>query len=114
MGNLTILRRIIIGHAWAFEAEVMSIQNALSLCHQFNFKIFVIESDSTNAVGWANNGGVHPWKLLNVFNTIGYLKIKTNCLGIAHIYRESNSLADSLTKQGSTRQDVLWAVIEPL
>lgn len=100
------------GVGWAYEAEIKAIQNGLIFCQQFLLKNGVIESDSTTAVGWVCSRANRPWRLLNELNETDYLMREVNCLGVKHIYRESNSLADYLANKGCGRRKPLWVLLE--
>lgn len=41
-----------------------------------------------------NNKGNHIWKILNELNIIDLIKEEVNCLGVTHIFKESNVFAD--------------------
>ena len=102
-----------IGHGWAYQAEIKAILNALVFCHQYSFNNIIIESDSTTAVSWANAVGPRPWELANDLNQMDFLRGEVKCYEIRHIYREANSYADSLAKEGVNRVGPLWVCNEP-
>ncbi|XP_057419024.1 uncharacterized protein LOC130713256 [Lotus japonicus] len=97
-----------IGHGFAFEAEVVAIHEALSLCQQHLIHNIIIESDSSLAVGWVNCRRNRPWKLRGILNQIDILIPLVNCLEIRHIFREANSEADALAKRGSNNPRPLY------
>lgn len=97
-----------MGHGWAFEAEVKAILKALIFCQQFSIRNFVLESDSSLAVGWVKERRNMPWKLLYDPNQIDFLMAEVNCLGIHHIFYEANGMADHLAKSGCNRRNTLW------
>lgn len=99
------------GDLWAYEAEVKAILHALMFCHQFQLRHILIESDSALAVGWVNNKVNRPWKVIQDLNLIDSLCVEVDCLGISHIFRESNHLADYLAKTGCSRQTEIWAML---
>lgn len=96
------------GVMWAYEAEVQAIYNALLFCEEFGFSTVVIESDSSLAVGWVLNKQGRPWKLYQVLNHIDYLISAVNCVGVKHILREGNVIADILANFGRNSSDGVW------
>lgn len=99
-----------LGVAYAYEAEIKAILYALKFCKEFGFLNIVIESDSTLAIGWVKNGENRPWKHLNDFHTIDFLRVDVNCVDIVHVYREGNDKADDLAKEGCDRAVPLWVM----
>ncbi|XP_057428588.1 uncharacterized protein LOC130722016 [Lotus japonicus] len=99
-----------VGEMWAYEAEVLAIYQALLFCQQFNFKTVVIESDSTLAVGWVGNSDRRPWKLYQILSKIDWLISEVNCLGVVHVLREANEVADFLAKSGRDGRVTLWQI----
>lgn len=97
-----------IGELWAYEAEVKTILQALIFCQQHHLKHILIESDSTLAVGWVSKQANRPWRLIQG-NLIDALCVEIDCLGIKHIFRESNSSADYLAKSGVHKEINLWS-----
>ncbi|XP_057425669.1 uncharacterized protein LOC130719035 [Lotus japonicus] len=93
-GNILAYFSMSTGILWAYEAEVL------------------IESDSTLAIGWTLNSHRRPWKLQQIFNQIDYLWELVSCVGIQHILREGNGVADFWAKQGCGRSDVIWSFTE--
>lgn len=97
-----------MGLGFAFDAEVMAIHEALTLCQQHLIRNIVVESDSTLVVGWVNCKRNRPWKLTNLLNQIDILIPMVNCLEVRHIFREANTSADALAKQGSIHLKPLY------
>lgn len=97
-----------VGIGWAYEAEVKAIVKALMLCKHFSVGQLLIESDSSLAVGWVKCRDNRPWKVINELNLIDSLIQEVGCLGVSHILREGNSMADFLAKAGCTRESPLW------
>ncbi|XVF84739.1 hypothetical protein PTKIN_Ptkin17bG0062500 [Pterospermum kingtungense] len=73
----------------------------------------IVESDSRNAVGWVNNPFSTPWRLKHLINHIENLKLLLPEWQVSHIYRECNSIANNLAKDGVNRTDNLLYVIDP-
>ncbi|XVF49796.1 hypothetical protein PTKIN_Ptkin04bG0044400 [Pterospermum kingtungense] len=67
----------------------------------------VIESDSRNAIKWVINPESVPWKARQISNHIENLKQKGLVWRIVYMYRESNSVADRLAKDGVNRSSDL-------
>ncbi|XVF70541.1 hypothetical protein PTKIN_Ptkin11bG0169800 [Pterospermum kingtungense] len=65
----------------------------------------IVESDSYNAVQWTNKPESAPWKMRNIINQIECLKSKVCQWEVVHIFREANSIADGLAKEGVLRVD---------
>lgn len=63
----------------------------------------LIESDSSLAVGWVNRKEHIPWKLFSILDCIDRLVVEVNCVGIRHIIREGNGMANCLEKRGRDR-----------
>lgn len=98
-----------MGELWAYEAEVKAILQALIFCKQHQLQHILIESDSTLAVGWISKQENRPWKLIQDLNLIDALCLEVDSIGIKHIYRESNPLADYLAKSGCWREHEIWS-----
>lgn len=96
---------------WAYEAQVKAILHALIFCPHFHLKHILIESDFALAVSWVNNKVNRPWKLIQDLNLIDLLCIVVDCLGVNHIFRESNHLADYLAKSGCYRENEIWSLV---
>lgn len=100
-----------MGELCAYEAEVKAILQGLIFCQQHQLKHILIESDSTLAVGWSSNQANRPWRLIQDLNLIDALSVEVDCIGIKHIYRESNSIADFLAKSGCHMESNLWSFL---
>lgn len=96
-----------LGITWAYIAEVKAILNALLFCKNNSVSQFVVESDSSLAVGWVVNKANRPWKLLFDLNQIDLLMVEVGCVEISHIFREANVEADKLAKSGCDRSSPL-------
>ncbi|XVF62765.1 hypothetical protein PTKIN_Ptkin09bG0034800 [Pterospermum kingtungense] len=70
----------------------------------------ITESDSTVGVSWANNLDKVPWRLRHFSNHIENLKLKVPGLKISHIFKEGNTIADRLAKEGVNRETDLLVV----
>ncbi|KAK2641042.1 hypothetical protein Ddye_022805 [Dipteronia dyeriana] len=94
-------------------AEVLAIHKAISICaHSVALigKEIDIVSDSTEAVSWVNAAGIGNLAFMNIIQEIQQcLSILGNTLIIFN-FRSSNSLADSLAKNGSGKgaDFVVW------
>lgn len=99
------------GDLWAFEAEVKVILHALIFCSHFHLRHILIESDYALAVGWVNNKVNRTWKLIQDLNLIDLLYIEVDCIGINHIYKESNYLGDYLAKSECNKRVPIWALL---
>ncbi|XP_057452115.1 uncharacterized protein LOC130743918 [Lotus japonicus] len=91
--------------------DVKAILNALLFCKNYGLKNVMVESDSTLAVGWVITKSNRPWKLLNDINQIDHLISEVNCTRAFHIFREANTIADSLAKEGCNRVAPLVEVL---
>ena len=61
-----------------------------------------MESDSTNAIAWASNQKINPWKIQFIFNEIRVLVASITII-FHHELRSANSIADVLARQGVDR-----------
>ncbi|XVF83559.1 hypothetical protein PTKIN_Ptkin16aG0498800 [Pterospermum kingtungense] len=94
-----------IGTADSNLAEILTIKEAFLLVTSsrwVNLPI-IFESDSMNAVSWVSNPLKVPWKFRNIISHMENLKRQLQDWKIVHIFRESNSEADSLAKEGINR-----------
>ncbi|XVF21119.1 hypothetical protein REPUB_Repub12eG0063000 [Reevesia pubescens] len=71
----------------------------------------IVESDSSNAVKWFNGHETIPWKLKKLCPLIDSLKNVVLKWKVQHVFRESNDLADGLTKVGVYRSTNLLLVL---
>lgn len=99
-----------MGELWAYEAEVKAILHALIFYRQFQLCHVLIESDSSLEIGWVNCKLNRLWKLIQYLNLIDLLCIEVDCIGVNHIFRESNHSADFLAKSGTNRSSPIWAI----
>lgn len=94
-------------------AETYAIYRALNISSGIemiqNGKL-IVESDSSNAVQWGNEGNNGPWNLNFIINFIRSTMKTGHGVEIIYKRRESNMVADSLAKRGLTRQDefIAW------
>lgn len=96
------------GWGWAYEAKIKAILHGFRFCHQYLLRNIIIESDSTTAVRWTSSKNRRPWKLANELNQIDTWMEEVNCLGVKHILREGNGLADFRANKGCERISPLW------
>ena len=66
-------------------------------------RYIIIESDSMNAILWANFYLLVPWRMKLISNQIEKLKSMVKGVSFVHIFREANFAADSLAKAGISR-----------
>ena len=62
------------------------------------------------AIGWVNNKHNRPARLLSDLNRIDRLMVEVHCVGVIHAFREANSAADHLAKEGVDRASPLWVL----
>jgi ribonuclease HI len=72
-------------------------------------KHITIESDSTNVISWMHNPHNRPWMHWELFSTVQRLTRFFGSITFAHVYRESNNMADCMAKQGVRRSNVFIA-----
>ncbi|EOY12351.1 Uncharacterized protein TCM_030880 [Theobroma cacao] len=63
----------------------------------------VVESDSTNAINWAQHHCKVPWRMKNISNAIETFLRKSTRITFKHVMREANKVADGLAKAGILR-----------
>lgn len=93
-------------------AEVFAILRATQITmrsQRIKSHIITIVSDSSNAVQWCNQDSGGPWNLSFMLNFIRNARKSWLSLSIVHKGRGSNSVADSLAKQGLRRSDEFLA-----
>lgn len=100
-----------VGELRAFEAEVKAVHYALLFCQVNQIHHIIVESDSALVVGWITNKEHRPWKLLNNLISIDMLIEEVDCVGVFHIFRESDHLADYLAKSGRDRSSPIWSFL---
>ena len=71
--------------------------------------ILIIESDFKNAILWAKSHLLVPWQMKLIFNQIEILKSRVKGVSFVHIFREANSVADSLAIDEISRSSDLIA-----
>lgn len=69
----------------------------------------MLESDSADAVKWANDNEGGPWNLNFQLNFIRNARKEWLDISIVHKKRSSNAVADALAKQGLSRYDEFLA-----
>lgn len=92
-------------------AEVFAIHRAIKIHLSSNRTMslkFCVESDSLNAVKWCNESNGGPWNLNFILNAIRGLTLKGE-VEVKYKSRRSNFVADTLAKQGLTRNDEFLA-----
>ncbi|EOY12746.1 Uncharacterized protein TCM_031281 [Theobroma cacao] len=63
----------------------------------------VVESDSANAINWAQHHYKVPWRMKNISNAIETFLRKSTRITFKHVMREANKVADELAKAGVLR-----------
>lgn len=94
-------------------AEVLAIRRALKMSlssARIKDSHIIIESDSKNAVNWCKQEVGGPWNLKFILNFIRNTASSEPGVLITHKSRGSNTVADSLAKQGLSRRDefIAW------
>nr|XP_034930821.1 uncharacterized protein LOC118061489 [Populus alba] len=90
-------------------AVVKAIELSASKCF-LHHKHIIIESDSANVISWMHNTHNRPWMHRDLFSTVQKLTSLFGSITFSHVYRESNSLADCMAKQGVHRSSdfIAW------
>lgn len=87
-------------------AEIIAIFRATKISMRLDYlrtSQIIIESDSANAVKWCNSDEGGPWNMNFQLNFIRNARKQWLNVSIIHKGRASNVVADSLAKQGLTR-----------
>ena len=63
------------------------------------------------AIGWVNNKHNRPVKLLTELNRIDRIMLEVNCVAVKHTYREANTEADKLAKEGCDKSTPIWIML---
>lgn len=87
-------------------AEILAIFRPIQISMASNIikdSPIIVESDSKNAVRWCNEASGGPWNLGFQLNFIRNARSQWLDVMICHKGRESNMVADTLAKQGLTR-----------
>lgn len=66
--------------------------------------ITIVESDSTTVLAWIKAEGNHPWKYEKEIDDIRRITMHSNAISFANIYRERNTIVDSLAKRRASEQ----------
>ncbi|XVF57447.1 hypothetical protein PTKIN_Ptkin06aG0206200 [Pterospermum kingtungense] len=85
-------------------AELLAIREAFMLFdanHWTSSFNLIIESDSSNAVGWVLNPSSGPWNVRSIIFQTEFFKTKIPNWAIIHTRREGNEEADKLAKEGA-------------
>ena len=92
-------------------AKFMTIKEGLSLFSSSTWTQshnLIIESNSKNVI-LAKSHLLVPWRMKLISNQIEILKSRVKGVSFVHIFREANSVADSLAKAGISRSSDLVA-----
>ena len=86
--------------AWLFATPILL--EALRIFSASFHGPLLVESDSTNAVGWLLNPDSRPWKCQFHINEIKEIS-SSLAVSFGHVLRRANSMVDALAKQGVDR-----------
>ncbi|OMO91306.1 reverse transcriptase [Corchorus capsularis] len=92
-----------VGMIESNEAELRAIREALLIYSTSSWASshpLILESDSSNACGWARNPFVVPWRFRSYAISIAFFKEKISSLSIVNIPRKQNTATDALAKSG--------------
>ncbi|KAK2648314.1 hypothetical protein Ddye_015803 [Dipteronia dyeriana] len=94
-------------------AEILAIAKACELCisqMELTGKSIVINSDSRAAVSWINNEDLGNINFSHLIYDIRNILLRLGKTTVEFSSRASNSLADTLAKQGSAREEdvLVW------
>ncbi|XVF79053.1 hypothetical protein PTKIN_Ptkin14bG0188900 [Pterospermum kingtungense] len=102
-----------VGFSDSNMVELMAIREAVVLFVTTQWVVdesLILECDSRNAVSWVANPDTAPWRMRNLLNHICNLLKKTKAWKVTHIFRECNQVADSLAKEGASRDSDLVVI----
>ncbi|XP_020528247.1 uncharacterized protein LOC110007976 [Amborella trichopoda] len=108
-GNMLLAYAGPCGSTTANNAELLGLVHGLKiLLARLSGYGFIIEGDSMNVINWCKKEQCFPWQLkfigLQIFDLIVGLS-----LSFEHMYREANSVVDSLAKRGVLLDSVVVA-----
>jgi ribonuclease HI len=96
------------GQGFAFHAELCGAMSAIEIAHSFHWRQLWIETDSSLVVKAFKNDAIIPWKLRNRWSNCISLLINMKVI-VSHVFRESNSCADSLARIGLDLENLtIW------
>jgi ribonuclease HI len=87
----------------SLQAEIQSLKYALDLCYSHNLSDFVIESDSRLLVDFVHSRATWPWMYCDLLTEVCAKLVQARAT-IAHCFRETNTVADSLARIASSEQ----------
>ncbi|CAI9759581.1 unnamed protein product [Fraxinus pennsylvanica] len=99
-GNLVAGFCVKYGHGSNNEAELRAVISGVELCKEMGFQQVEIECDSAVVVNWLTHSLCKIWYLWDYWDEL--LKLLSGIsFTISHQYREANSAADLLARQGA-------------
>lgn len=98
-GNMLAAFSESVGSMESNEIELRAIRRALQISSRFRRGKLIIESDSTNAISWANNRKFPLWRLIGIARDIWSLCNRGN-ISFIHTPRSDNCVADFFAKAG--------------
>jgi ribonuclease HI len=109
LGIFSLLVGILDSNIAELRAVVKAVELSASNC-LLHHKHITIESDSANVISWMHNSHNRPWIHRELFSTVQRLNRFFGSITFSHVYRESNSLADCMAKQGVRRSSdfIAW------
>jgi len=94
-------------------AELSALRLLLCWLLQRNIYTIQIFGDSLNVINWVNGKSSCKNQILKLLlEELQELKSSFNSLSICHIFRDSNALADQLSKDGLQQTMGTWKVVE--
>ena len=111
-GHLLGIFSLPIGISDSNIAELRVVVKAIELSasnYLLHHKHITIKSDSVNVISWMHNPHNRPWMHRELFSLVQRLTRFFGSITFAHVYRESNYMADCMAKQGVRRSNDIIA-----
>lgn len=93
--------------------ELMALNLLLMFAHEQSILFLQIFRDSQLIINWTRGTNwCHNLRLRPLVNDINHLKYVFSSLSIYHIYREDNSIVDTLSKEAIPLTRGAWMITE--
>nr|XP_010314573.1 uncharacterized protein LOC104645185 [Solanum lycopersicum] len=100
-GKMVMAYSVFLGEGSNNQAETKAAQLGLSWALELGYKNIQMELDSQLVVQWITKKTAPQWTVANQVEEIQQLISQTQYFSCSHIFREANSVADSLAKHSN-------------